>query len=32
MDPKYRNKAKDVDAIRAEVAEAHRQHALYLSR
>jgi tellurite resistance protein TerC len=32
MDPKYRNKAKDVEAIRAEVAEAHRQHALYLAR
>ncbi|MEC5192350.1 MULTISPECIES: TerC family protein [unclassified Arthrobacter] len=32
MQPKYRNKAKDVDTIRAEVAEAHRQHELYLAR
>jgi tellurite resistance protein TerC len=32
MDPKYRNKAKDVETIRAEVAEAHRQHAEYLAR
>lgn len=31
MDPKYRNKAKDVEAIRAEVAKAHRQHEEYLS-
>ncbi|MGW6172566.1 TerC family protein [Arthrobacter sp. NPDC055138] len=27
MEPKYRNKAKDVDKIREQVAEAHRQHA-----
>jgi tellurite resistance protein TerC len=32
MQLKYRNKAKDVDKIRAEVAEAHRQHREYLSR
>jgi tellurite resistance protein TerC len=32
MDPKYRNKAKDVETIRKEVAEAHRQHAEYLAR
>ncbi|MHA7221245.1 TerC family protein [Arthrobacter sp. RHLT1-20] len=32
MEPKYRNKAKDVDTIRAEVAEAHRQHEQYLAR
>jgi tellurite resistance protein TerC len=32
MNPKYRNKAKDVDTIRAEVAEAHRQHEQYLAR
>jgi tellurite resistance protein TerC len=32
MDPKYRNKAKDVETIRTEVAEAHRQHAEYLAR
>jgi tellurite resistance protein TerC len=32
MEPKYRNKAKDVDRIRAQVAEAHRQHKEYLSR
>ena len=32
MEPKYRNKAKDVDTIRAEVAEAHRQHGQYLAR
>lgn len=31
MDPKYRNKAKDIEAIRAEVAKAHRQHEEYLS-
>ena len=31
MEPKYRNKAKDVEAIRAEVAKAHRQHEEYLS-
>jgi tellurite resistance protein TerC len=29
MEPKYRNKAKDVDKIREQVAEAHRQHAEY---
>ena len=29
MEPKYRNKAKDVDIIREQVAEAHRQHAEY---
>ncbi|MDI3212264.1 TerC family protein [Arthrobacter sp. AL12] len=32
MEPKYRNKAKDVDTIRVEVAEAHRQHEQYLTR
>ncbi|MFC5930372.1 TerC family protein [Cryobacterium melibiosiphilum] len=32
MDLKYRNKAKDVDKIREQVAEAHRQHADYLAR
>ncbi|HSL35383.1 MAG TPA: TerC family protein, partial [Arthrobacter sp.] len=32
MDPKYRNKAKDIDKIRALVAEAHRQHEEYLAR
>ncbi|MGO4186590.1 TerC family protein [Pseudarthrobacter sp. TAF60_1] len=32
MDPKYRNKAKDVETISTEVAEAHRQHAEYLAR
>ena len=32
MEPKYRNKAKDVDTIRVEVAEAHRQHEQYLAR
>jgi tellurite resistance protein TerC len=32
MEPKYRNKAKDVDRIRAQVAEAHRQHKEYLAR
>ena len=32
MDPKYRNKAKDIDKIRALVAEAHRQHEQYLAR
>ncbi|WP_159612043.1 TerC family protein [Glutamicibacter sp. JC586] len=30
MDKKYRDKAKDVDKIRDEVAEAHRQHDMYL--
>jgi tellurite resistance protein TerC len=29
MEPKYRNKVKDVDKIREQVAEAHRQHAEY---
>lgn len=32
MDPKYRNKAKAVETIRTEVAEAHRQHEQYLAR
>ncbi|GAA1499231.1 TerC family protein [Paeniglutamicibacter kerguelensis] len=32
MDPKYRNKAKDVDKIREQIAEAHRQHKEYLGR
>ncbi|MFX1822185.1 TerC/Alx family metal homeostasis membrane protein [Pseudarthrobacter sp. CC4] len=32
MEPKYRNKAKDIEKIRAEVAEAHRRHKEYLSR
>jgi tellurite resistance protein TerC len=32
MEPKYRNKAKDVDKIRGQVAEAHRQHEEYLAR
>jgi tellurite resistance protein TerC len=32
MEPKYRNKAKDVDTIRAEVAEAQQQHEQYLAR
>ena len=32
MEPKYRNKAKDIDRIRALVAEAHRQHEEYLAR
>lgn len=32
MDPKYRNKAKDVDTIREQVAEARRQHEKYLNR
>ena len=32
MEPKYRNKAKDVDTIREEVAEAHRQHEQFLAR
>ncbi|MGO4690544.1 TerC family protein [Glaciibacter sp. 2TAF33] len=31
MEPKYRNKAKDVDRIREQVAEAHRQHEQYLT-
>jgi tellurite resistance protein TerC len=32
MDLKYRAKAKDVDTIREQVAEAHRQHEKYLKR
>lgn len=32
MDLKYRDKAKDVDKIREQVAEAHRQHEKYLAR
>ena len=32
MEPKYRNKAKDVDKIREQVAEAHRKHEEYLAR
>lgn len=32
MDMKYRNKAKDVDKIREQVAEAHRQHEAFLNR
>jgi tellurite resistance protein TerC len=32
MEPKHRNKAKDVDTIRAQVAEAHRRHGQYLAR
>ena len=32
MDKKYRDKAKDIDRIREQVAEAHRQHAEYLAR
>ena len=32
MDLKYRDKAKDVDRIRQQVAEAHRQHDEYLTR
>ncbi|MEV8085546.1 TerC family protein [Pseudarthrobacter oxydans] len=32
MEPKYRNKAKDIEKIRAEVAGAHRRHKEYLSR
>lgn len=32
MDPKYRNKAKDVATIRQQVAEAHRLHAEYDKR
>lgn len=32
MEQKYRDKAKDVDKIREQVAEAHRQHAEYLAR
>jgi tellurite resistance protein TerC len=29
MEPKYRNKAKDVEAIREKVADAHREHERY---
>ncbi|MEV7605116.1 TerC family protein [Paenarthrobacter sp. NPDC089322] len=32
MPLKYRNKAKDVDVIREQVAEAHRQHEAFLNR
>ena len=32
MDIKYRNKAKDIDKIREQVAEAHRKHDEYLGR
>ena len=32
MDPKYRNKANDVDRIRGQLTEAHRQHKEYLDR
>src|SRR4051812_46798526 len=32
MEQKYRDKAKDVDRIRDQVAEAHRQHAEFLAR
>jgi len=32
MEQKYRDKAKDVDKIREQVAEAHRRHADFLSR
>jgi tellurite resistance protein TerC len=32
MEPKYRTKAKVVDKIREQVAEAHRQHEEYLAR
>ena len=32
MDLKYRNKAKDVDKIREQVAEAHRQHDVFQAR
>jgi tellurite resistance protein TerC len=32
MDLKYRNKAKDIEKIREQVAEAHRQHDEYLAR
>jgi tellurite resistance protein TerC len=32
MEQKYRDKAKDVDKIRDQVAEAHRQHAEFLAR
>ncbi|MGL3806552.1 TerC family protein [Paeniglutamicibacter sp. R2-26] len=32
MDPKYRNKAKDVEGLRGLIAEAHRQHGEYLER
>jgi tellurite resistance protein TerC len=32
MDLKYRDKAKDVDTIREQVAQAHREHEQYLNR
>ncbi|WP_369046269.1 TerC family protein [Sinomonas sp. P10A9] len=32
MDKKYRDKVKDIDAIRAKVAEAHARHADFLAR
>ena len=32
MDPKYRDKANDVDRIRGQLTEAHRQHKEYLDR
>ncbi len=32
MDPKYRNKAHDVERIREQITEAHRQHEEYLER
>lgn len=32
MDKKYRDKVKDIDAIRAKVAQAHAQHAEFLAR
>ncbi len=30
MDKKYRDKVKDIDKIRDEITEAHRQHDEYL--
>ncbi|GAA1499119.1 TerC family protein [Paeniglutamicibacter kerguelensis] len=32
MDLKYRNKAKDIDRIRGQITEAHRQHKEFLDR
>lgn len=32
MEPKYRNRIKDVDTIRSQAAEAHRRHEEYLAR
>ena len=32
MELKYRDKAKDIERIREQVAEAHRQHEKYLTR